>query len=600
MRLINAETLAMEEFYGDVPRYAILSHRWQDEEVTFKDYTFPDLARARQMKGFRKILFCADQAKKDKVKHFWIDTCCIDKSSSAELSEAINSMYAWYRDSLYCYIYMVDVDASAILFSGKQKSEKEVEQFEAAFQASQWFNRGWTLQELLAPSFKKFYDCNWGNIMTIRRGKNLEDKYIRSVTGGLATKLSTTTGITKGMLRDFSATSRDYSVALKMSWAATRQTTRVEDMAYCLMGIFDINMPLLYGEGTKAFTRLQEEIIKKTYDHSIFCWRNPSSGPSTYRGLLARSPAEFRVSASVRASQRPYDDSVENEDTGPSLKTYGMTNRGLRISFRMLEISGGEYVAKLECEEKQLPCFLMLARLGGGQYARIESASFWQPSKERFKLPERIVPADWKEREICVQENLEIYPGYASPRVGSVSFHVPNENVADISLAQVLDPKISYWPREGGGGPSMKVALSHLPEGTGNHEKAWKVLDESKLYVSFDIVPRAGRRRRFAIGLEWGVPEPGDATNPQNTGAALRYPKPKAFFVGRSQAAFLNMLARINGFAVQIEGESQIMIEDQSGGTAVRLQQHAFLDGDELAMQITLTASHEIMRRKSA
>ncbi|KAK3374624.1 heterokaryon incompatibility protein-domain-containing protein [Podospora didyma] len=277
MRLINVEPLAMEEFYRNIPRYAILSHRWEEEEVTFKDYKFPNLSAARQMKAFRKILFCAEQARKDEVGYFWIDTCCTDKSSSAELSEAINSMYTWYRDSLYCYVCMVD-------------------------------------------------------------------------DSGLEGKLLTATGISKATLRDFSATSRDYSVALKMSWAAARQTTRNEDTAYCLMGIFDINMPLLYGEGTKSIYEITgRDHEKKAYDHSIFCWENPSSGPSSYRGLLARSPAEFKGSPSVRPWRRSYGHSLELEEIGLTSKTYEMTNRGLRINLPMHEIGGGEYLARLEC-----------------------------------------------------------------------------------------------------------------------------------------------------------------------------------------------------------------------------------------------------------
>ncbi|KAK0649143.1 heterokaryon incompatibility protein-domain-containing protein [Cercophora newfieldiana] len=282
MRLINTHTLKLEEFHGSIPPYAILSHRWETEEVTFDDYpTQVDLPSDDAMKGFRKIRYCVDQAKKDGLDYCWVDTCCIDKSSSAELTEAINSMYAWYRDSVICYIYLSDVSTSITAVDSRMDDETAA-LLHYEIGSSQWFRRGWTLQELLAPRRRTFYNASWSKIMDldkpdgrVSRVESRSPAYQLSV--GLTDTIAIATGISKDVLKTFSSTSTNWSVALKMSWASNRQTTRIEDVAYSLMGIFDINMPLLYGEGAKAFLRLQEEIMKTTYDHTIFCWSDPSA-----------------------------------------------------------------------------------------------------------------------------------------------------------------------------------------------------------------------------------------------------------------------------------------------------------------------------------
>lgn len=191
----------------------------------------------------------------------WIDTCCIDKSSSAELSEAINSMYRWYESSQECYAYLEDV------------SIDDVDQFGS----SRWFARGWTLQELLAPRNLYFYDKNW--------------TYLGSKQD-LCKAIALATNIPESSIRLFQH--HLSSVAAKMSWASKRQTSRIEDTAYCLMGLFEINMPLLYGEGEKAFARLQHEIVKNLDDESIFAWKG-----SVANGMFAGSPAAFADSGDV-------------------------------------------------------------------------------------------------------------------------------------------------------------------------------------------------------------------------------------------------------------------------------------------------------------
>ncbi|OHW89484.1 HET domain containing protein [Colletotrichum incanum] len=262
MRLIHTKTLELKEFIAGRPNYAILSHTWGAEEVTFQDMQ-ADRALIRHKMGWQKIEGCCALALKSGFNWVWIDTCCIDKTSSAELSEAINSMFQWYRQANVCFVYMVDVPrlacAPLLTFHNNENLHANqatwVNNDKTVFMGSRWFTRGWTLQELLAPPLVEFYTADWSYIGT------RED---------LADILEEQTNISKDALK--SSALAAFSVRTKMRWAAARQTTRVEDIAYCLLGIFDINMPLLYGEGSRAFRRLQEEILKTTEDYSILIW----------------------------------------------------------------------------------------------------------------------------------------------------------------------------------------------------------------------------------------------------------------------------------------------------------------------------------------
>lgn len=281
MRLINTTTFRFEFFAGDVPPYAILSHTWGDEEVIFQDLQAgPEAASAR--KGFNKIRRCCEQAVNDGYEWAWVDTCCIDKTSSAELSEAINSMYQWYKLSAICYVYMEDVEATpntpvtalaALLAPPPPASTRRNLGYD--FPRSRWFKRGWTLQELIAPRRLEFYDMHWKEIGT---------------KSSLAPELKRITGIRAEVLAGGPMTR--CCMAERMSWAANRETTKIEDRAYSLLGIFDVNMPLLYGEGNRAFLRLQEEIIRRHEDLSLLAWNMPSMD-AVDDSVLAPEPNGF-------------------------------------------------------------------------------------------------------------------------------------------------------------------------------------------------------------------------------------------------------------------------------------------------------------------
>jgi len=224
-----------EDIVGEknIPRYAILSHTWKEkEEVSFKEMM--DGTGTRK-EGYKKIKFCGDQAKRDGIQHFWVDTCCIDKSNSTELSEAINCMFRWYRNAAKCYVYLSDVSKTS--FNSNDKS---------MFRKSRWWTRGWTLQELLAPKSVEFFS---------EEGELLGDREL------LEQEIHAITGIAIEALQGGDLGTFD--VEERFSWAENRQTTKEEDKVYSLLGLFGVYMVPIYGEGSAhAFKRLHSEIAK--------------------------------------------------------------------------------------------------------------------------------------------------------------------------------------------------------------------------------------------------------------------------------------------------------------------------------------------------
>lgn len=281
MRLLDTTTLEFVE--RDVARiakeYAILSHRWISKgdvsfEVSYEEYakglehsklTKHSLQDMREhyvkngQSGMVKIVDFCDKAKQDGYKLAWIDTCCIDKKSSAELSEAINAMYKWYAESGRCYVYLADVKGD----NWKQ---------------SEWWDRGWTLQELIAPEALAFYNKHW---------KHIGDK------ANMTEEIAATANLPEDVLID---KGRDkliyYPVRTILSWASHRTTSRVEDEAYCLIGLLEVNMPMLYGEGTSAFRRLQQITFEQTGDETILAYEGDPTEENA--SIFATSAKQFR------------------------------------------------------------------------------------------------------------------------------------------------------------------------------------------------------------------------------------------------------------------------------------------------------------------
>ncbi|CAG7559479.1 unnamed protein product [Fusarium equiseti] len=330
MWLINTYTLTLEEFISlDRPAFAILSHTWGKDEVTLQEFRSLTGDYSKKSRG-RKVLKTCALAKGRGFRYVWIDSCCIDKTNSVELAEAINSMFEWYATAGECYAYIEDLAPDA-------STDK--------LKVSRWFSRGWTLQELLAPDKLIFFDRDWRP---------------RGTKHDLLGLISNASGISQEVLRDKSILP-DIPVSHKMSWAASRRTTRPEDIAYCLIGIFDVRMVFIYGEGRKsAFYRLQKKIIHRTNDMSIFAWTSLSVDEK-HSGVLATGPEEF-VNGSLYRQQSGALDNPE----------YTMTNKGIRIETGLQYSSDGATVLPLHhSKESHDITGIYLKAYGGRTYARM-------------------------------------------------------------------------------------------------------------------------------------------------------------------------------------------------------------------------------------
>jgi hypothetical protein len=321
MRLVNTHTGALEDFTGrKLPPYAILSHTWDGDEITYQDFadSLPgEMLLEMKPRGMRKVSGACRVAA-PRHDYIWIDSCCIDKADAQEISEAINSMFHWYAEADVCYVFLSDFEAGDVDAT-------------AGFREARWFTRGWTLQELVAPSEVHFFDANWQALGTRR---------------ALSTELARITGVDEALLRATTQAKithllRNTTAARKMSWAARRETSRTEDLAYCLLGLFEVNMPLLYGERSHAFIRLQEEIMKNSNDLSLFGWQAPANALSSRnpehvsqlhvhcRGILAVHPREFADAARLSPSR----DALANPE-------FSMSNKGLRIAMPLRQLRG--------------------------------------------------------------------------------------------------------------------------------------------------------------------------------------------------------------------------------------------------------------------
>ena len=439
MRLLHTKNLEFQEFYDmQIPKYAILSHRWIGNEVSYAE--FHD-RKARKRPEFSKVLNFCSLAKRHEIEwvgdcrsslphapspwitclvlrimhheslnslhsslrmttltecheQVWIDTCCIDKKSSAELTEAINSMYQWYERAKICYAYLADVRMVEDEHENWEKSRAE-------FHRSAWFTRGWTLQELLAPAQVLFYDRNWA-VIGAKLGGYINPKAPADGTRKLNEDISSVTEIKEDDLRE-----PQYAcVARKFSWLSRRETTRVEDMAYCMLGLCNVNMPLLYGEGEKAFLRLQMEIIKSSDDESIFAWFNDSTfgyGPP----ILASHPRYFARSGSITLP-----------DIGlrlPGKMPFSMTNKGLQYQVPRAghqhdsnKRNGEDYVLLLDCcaedESGRLDNSGMITIT-----LKYDGPTWWRYKANRMELSHKNLWTDIVESPGCIYETLYIY-----------------------------------------------------------------------------------------------------------------------------------------------------------------------------------------------
>ncbi|KAH6964616.1 heterokaryon incompatibility protein-domain-containing protein [Fusarium avenaceum] len=450
MRLLDAETLEVVEFMDhQVPEYVILSHTWiAGQEVTLQEMKNKE---GTDRSGYNKIRKTCELALQNNLSYAWVDTCCIDKTSSAELSEAINSMMSWYQRSKVCYTYLSDVPPRTDIHEAK-----------SPFRKSRWFERGWTLQELLAPSRLIFLYDDW----TFLSERHEVVDLITQITGIDQIFLSTppdANGSNRSRGSVLQSRLHSASIAEKMSWASKRETTRIEDTAYSLLGIFGINMPLLYGEGKNAFLRLQEEIMKRSDDQTLLAWSHQEDDPEDL-GVLATSPAAFSECREFVAC-----------DVGTLTPPFQITNKGLVIEMPISSdgFQHGKY-GVLQCGIRQDPTTMIAIPLDNrrnGLYVR---------RKKPLCTVNYRVWSEWGLTSVNLLPSLSFTSGIAE----SPSYTVFMKDLPEtFYVAEVYPP--DSRPR-----PDPKIVMAGTPDSKDQFEAMTMVLLKSSINEVEPLVVR--------------------------------------------------------------------------------------------------------------
>ncbi|KAK4097870.1 HET-domain-containing protein [Parathielavia hyrcaniae] len=471
MRLINTRTLEFAEFLGSSnPKYAILSHTWGDDEVTLQDMIMtrdPPSTGLLTKEGYRKVVDYCRLAAQQGHEWAWVDTCCIDKTNHAELAESINSMFRFYEDAAVCHVFLSDLAADADLGD--------------ALPHCRWFTRGWTLQELIAPEVVELYDQSW---------------VLRGTKANLIDKLESITGILGGVLKWWIRLP-EVSVAARMSWAANRETTRLEDRAYSMLGIFDVNMPLIYGEGEKAFRRLQEEIIRQSNDLTILAWQPQNLNPAVFLKVARSSPplalspldfsnhsAHFTKTGGFRqpAQKLRWENGTKWSSPNPE---YAITNKGLKIttSLAMLEphglpdylhgkgTSGRSYFLALGEAQRDLGVgykeLQIHGRIVGMLLDKLEPDVFSRRPGPLCEIPETVVPTLTQSTAIYITKGtIHNYSANGLPitRLGTFT-------VCYGTVPVQLEEANGYWDYQRGLPPFPATVRTTraIPEGYWNH-----------------------------------------------------------------------------------------------------------------------------------
>jgi hypothetical protein len=401
----------------------------------------PQIRRLAESKaGYIKIRGAADIALNHGIQYIWVDTCCINKESSAELTEAINSMFSWYSRAAECYAYLEDVQSlenAEIAAWPHQAALSAANMEERLLDDSRWFARGWTLQELIAPQNLAFYDRDW-NLLGSKRTWRAAIQRITGVPSSVLCAQNVRVALSA------------HCIARKMSWAAKRSTTRPEDIAYCLMGIFNVNMPLLYGEGLEnAYHRLQEEIMKNSDDQSLFAWRSMTSTLSTWRGLLAKSPTEFRHCGNfIRGrGQLPTSFQLTNMGLKASLPARAVVEPTFpgrdSVNPNYEDLLRDHYVVMLDCFEESYSAMsricILVMRVGESEYVRVDPSTFYDRNKSR-EFHDSVQVSDLK--ELLIKQRVDFYSWTSVRRCHRIAGVLVHDTPDSLQVSAItVDPK---------------------------------------------------------------------------------------------------------------------------------------------------------------
>ncbi|PPJ58851.1 hypothetical protein CBER1_09273 [Cercospora berteroae] len=365
--------------------YAVLSHTWGEDgdEVTFQDM---QEGSGIGKPGFGKIKFCARQARCDGIKYFWIDTCCIDKSNSVELGRAINSMFRWYKEAKKCYVYLSDVP--------RDSKERDAGDWATDFRRSRWFERGWTLQELIAPASVEFFS---------RDGSRLGNKI------SLEGQIRDITNIPVEALRGNDLSS--FTKEERFSWQQDRQTKVDEDIIYSLLGIFDVSMSVIYGEGRrKARMRLNREIdiARKGMDHESFSVTFASPEVAATANFVAREHELQDIREVLRS------DGARRSVTIHGLRGMGKTQPAIAYATRHKENYSAVFWINAKDEDSLKVSFGNIAK----QIAREHPSA--DAIRDAANSSDRDEAVDAVKRWLSLANNtrwLIIYDNYDNPRI---------------------------------------------------------------------------------------------------------------------------------------------------------------------------------------
>ncbi|KAJ8519460.1 hypothetical protein ONZ45_g3573 [Pleurotus djamor] len=338
----NAKVAAIMRFHG---RYAILSHTWANRELGFRDVNVEGgmgVGSLEKKEGYAKLDGMCRVAGEFMCRYVWFDAVCIDKSNTMEMEETIHSMWKWYQNAYICIVHLSNTNLklpsypanSSVSPTGpRRRGDSKRKQLKE----DPWFRRGWTLPELLAPKRIKFYLGDWTK-MDQRVGRRFDICRVQEEGFDFGAEyvqflrlVADAATVPVCAVKQFSL--RTHSAPEVFHWISKRITTRPEDLSYCLMGMLDIHIPIIYGEGHEnAFYRLQSACLQSSPSRLIFHWFGM---PSPKNSMIAADPSAFKHTGTYEGyvdGQLLFRDHMDIDTS------FVLTNAGLRMMVTLFDV----------------------------------------------------------------------------------------------------------------------------------------------------------------------------------------------------------------------------------------------------------------------